>query len=68
MRFISRGFINYGIDLWALDETGTPSQHEDARPIAAAPVTATPKHIPAPFERPMTGEFVTTTAWTMQRK
>jgi len=61
-RFIGRGFIRCGIDLRALDEAGMPPRHETARPIAVATVTATPKHIPALFERPMTGELVPTTA------
>jgi hypothetical protein len=68
-RFISRGFIRYGIDLSVRDEAGMLPPHaamlpphKGARPIAAAPATATPQHSPARFERPMTSELVPTTA------
>jgi hypothetical protein len=61
-RFISRGFIHYGIQLRAPDEAGMPPQHEAAPPIAATSATATPKHMPVLFERPISGELVPTTA------
>ncbi len=53
-----RGHVRNGIEPLAPDEAGMPPQHERARPIAAVPVTATPKHIPPPVERAMTGELV----------
>jgi hypothetical protein len=58
--FTTRGFIRYGIELRALAEADMLPQHEAARPIAAAPMTATPKHIPALSERHMTSELVPT--------
>ena len=61
-RFISRGFIRYPIQLRAPDEAGMPPQREGARPTAARSATATPMHIPALFERPISGELVPTTA------
>jgi hypothetical protein len=39
-RFISRGFICYGIELRTHDEPGMPPQHEGALPVATAPATA----------------------------
>jgi hypothetical protein len=62
VRSISCGFIRYGIEPRTLDEAGMPPQHEAARPITAASVTATPKHTPALLERPMTSGLVPKTA------
>jgi hypothetical protein len=58
VRSISRGPIRYHIDPWMRDQPGMPPQHQAARPIATAPVIATPKHLPVLFERPMTADLV----------